>query len=170
MAEQFTPTHIRKVFEKLDSDQDGYISCPEFKSALQQNGYRDDQMEEIMKNADLDGDGKLDFNEFSIFWVNALQSTQNPKQKTKTQSATSGKIKLPTVKQMRKEFDCFDIDGKGYITIDDVKKKLEYSKGSWTKEEVYKFMTDADEDCDGRITFAEFIVAKTRQILEKVNV
>jgi calmodulin len=63
-----TEQELRQAFHLIDRDQDGYISRSELKrlsNCLNLN-LCEDELDEIMSNADLNGDGKIDINEFLL--------------------------------------------------------------------------------------------------------
>lgn len=61
-------TQIRKVFNQLDSDGNGYITKKEFKSMMrkQRCKFTETQIEAMLKEADKNGDGKIDYDEFVV--------------------------------------------------------------------------------------------------------
>ena len=61
-------TQIRKMFKKLDQDGNGYITRKEFKTVMrkQRGKYSEKQLDEMLKEADINGDGKIDYDEFVI--------------------------------------------------------------------------------------------------------
>jgi len=63
---------LKEIFELFDSDGDGYISIPELRQTLKQCEYNvtDEVVEQIMKEADINKDGKISFDEFKIFFRN----------------------------------------------------------------------------------------------------
>jgi Ca2+-binding protein (EF-Hand superfamily) len=72
--EVYSEEKIKAAFHRFDKDHNGYITASELRMALQDNfcpGMRrvaealtDDDVEEIMNEADLDGDGRISFAEF----------------------------------------------------------------------------------------------------------
>ncbi|MBU6532764.1 EF-hand domain-containing protein [Streptomyces sp. NPDC057245] len=57
----------RKQFERIDTDDDGFITAAEFKTALAQGGdwnVTESVAEAIIARRDLDGDKQLSFDEF----------------------------------------------------------------------------------------------------------
>ena len=62
-------TRIRRTFNELDRDGNGYISKEEFKSVMRKQGLplKKSQLNAIMAEADKNGDGKIDYDEFVIF-------------------------------------------------------------------------------------------------------
>jgi len=65
---------MRDAFEMFDSDGDGYIDASEFKHFMQTFGDKmdDEAVEEIMKEADANGDGKIDYQEFCQHMTNSF--------------------------------------------------------------------------------------------------
>ncbi|XP_005109619.1 calmodulin [Aplysia californica] len=64
-AEEFG-SEMKDAFEMFDTDNDGYIDAGEFKTFMQTLGDKmtDDEVMEMMKEADQNGDGKIDYQEF----------------------------------------------------------------------------------------------------------
>jgi len=63
---------LMEIFELFDSDGDGFISIPELKGTLKQCEYdvTEEGIRMIMKEADINQDGKISFEEFKIFFKN----------------------------------------------------------------------------------------------------
>lgn len=61
---------VIRAFKVFDRDGNGTLSCAEFKHILTNLGdkFTDAEVEEIFKEADLDGDGQIDYYEFVNFW------------------------------------------------------------------------------------------------------
>ena len=61
---------------------------------------------------------------------------------------------------IRKQFEKYDEDGKGYITADEFRKAVEHKFSSnLSSDEISKMMKDADKDGDGQIDYEEFLKA-----------
>jgi len=66
------------AFCKLDLNGDGRISRDEIKQVL---GKQDEDVLEMLKEADADGDGSIDYDEFMALWTkNASKSLVPPKE------------------------------------------------------------------------------------------
>ncbi|BFZ21240.1 hypothetical protein BsWGS_24279 [Bradybaena similaris] len=62
-------SEMRDAFEMFDKDHNGYIGVQEFKTfmATMNGKMSDEQIMEIMNEADTNGDGKIDFQEFCVY-------------------------------------------------------------------------------------------------------
>jgi len=63
---QDNSAELKEAFKIFDRDGNGYIDAEELKKVVTQYGARLslEEAEELLNEADLDGDGKLDYNEF----------------------------------------------------------------------------------------------------------
>jgi Ca2+-binding EF-hand superfamily protein len=59
---------LRKVFDDLDADKSGTIDVEEVRGSLQRLGmkYDDGAVTKLIKRIDVDGNGKIDFNEWQV--------------------------------------------------------------------------------------------------------
>ncbi|XP_003217092.1 parvalbumin-like EF-hand-containing protein [Anolis carolinensis] len=72
MASSERETHLRKAFQMLDKDGSGFIEWNEIKyilstvpSNMPVRPLSDEEAEAVIQAADTDGDGRIDFQEFS---------------------------------------------------------------------------------------------------------
>ena len=65
---------IREAFKIFDRDGNGYIDAKELKHVVTRMGHvlTSAEADEFMKEADLDGDGKLDYNEFVAMMMQSI--------------------------------------------------------------------------------------------------
>ena len=65
---------IKEAFKIFDRDGNGYIDAKELKHVVTRMGHvlTAAEADEFMKEADLDGDGKLDYNEFMKMMLESL--------------------------------------------------------------------------------------------------
>ena len=68
MATKAKTESLAKMFRAADKNKDGYLSREELRNVLQQNGksVSDDDMERYMAIGDRNGDGKLNYEEFTV--------------------------------------------------------------------------------------------------------
>jgi calcium-dependent protein kinase len=135
---------LKEEFDKIDVNKDGEISkdelvrCLEVLYPSQEAKLR---AEEIFKEIDFNDDGSINFSEFL---------TVNIK-----------KEKLLNEETLNNAFKMFDIDGNGYITIDELKKTMPLeitSKTGWKE-----LVSEVDHDGDYQIFFEEF-----KEMMEKL--
>ena len=112
---------LQKQFEMWDKDRSGFIDCDELKTALQNLGLKHTpaEVEEIMKNADADGSGHIDFAEFrkavktpsaAEKWILAmplarLLATQMPVDEEDKSNPLAGLVALASRPDGRDEMD-----------------------------------------------------------------
>ena len=67
----FFQVRLEKVFKELDSDRSGYIEHHEINTALQKLDIHlnSRQIDSILKGMDADGNNKIDFDEFCLFFA-----------------------------------------------------------------------------------------------------
>ncbi|XP_020092609.1 neo-calmodulin-like [Ananas comosus] len=66
MKENDSEEELREAFKVFDKDQNGYISASELRHVMINLGEKltDEEVEQMIKEADLDGDGQVNFEEF----------------------------------------------------------------------------------------------------------
>lgn len=66
MKETDTEQEIREAFSIFDRDSNGYITASELKYVMSNLGEKltDEEVEEMIKEADIDGDGMINYDEF----------------------------------------------------------------------------------------------------------
>mmetsp|Transcript_45071 Transcript_45071/g.107104 ORF Transcript_45071/g.107104 Transcript_45071/m.107104 type:complete len:732 (-) Transcript_45071:151-2346(-) len=68
------------LFRKADTDQDGQLTCPEFKKMLQSlepEAWNEEVLEQLFKAADIDQNGTLDMKEF-LDWIFGVIEEKDP--------------------------------------------------------------------------------------------
>ncbi|KAJ8322144.1 hypothetical protein KUTeg_000615 [Tegillarca granosa] len=66
---------LKSAFKVFDRDGNGFIDAKELRFAMKQLGetLSDKELEEMMKEADVDGDGKINYEEFVRVWTESNQ-------------------------------------------------------------------------------------------------
>jgi Ca2+-binding EF-hand superfamily protein len=127
--------NLQVLFECLDENKDGEITLKEFianyKSKFNIN-LIEGEMAKIIKQIDMNNDRNISFTEFLVGACN--------------------KVSLLTDHNLKSTFSCIDYDKDGIITREDLRVfmniKNDYMLGNVIEE--------ADDDCDGGITYKEF--------------
>ncbi|KAK8684716.1 hypothetical protein V6N13_040732 [Hibiscus sabdariffa] len=66
MQETDAEEELKEAFKVFDKDLNGYISASELRNVMMKLGEKlsDEEVEQMIKEADLDGDGQVNFDEF----------------------------------------------------------------------------------------------------------
>ena len=128
---------MKEEFDKFDTNKDGEISKDELIQCLEKiYPYQEarERAEKIFKEIDFNNDGCINFSEFL--------------------TANFKKDKLLSEKTLQKTFNLLDLDGNGFITIDELKESMPVEITS--KIEWRELMKEVDKDNDNQMSFEEF--------------
>ena len=147
---------VLRHFERIDSDNDGFLNEDELTILLLDMGYGKAQAREecklIIKNADKNNDGMLSYDEFKEVWYRKVLKSNDA--------------------YIHKVFDVFDGNGDGYIDSQELNEILfagdsgdgDDEDGKDNEElmdddqlqRIKSLITEVDNDGDGKISFEEF--------------
>ena len=140
---------MKKEYHKMDVDGDGDISRSELaillKSMKRKLGLSENAITKLVNQTDLDGDGTIDFNEF----LNLVENVETKKALHKALIQRAG---------IRKAFERYDKEGKGFLVRHEFKRALEDKyEAVLAPTQVDALMNRVDTDKSGKIEFDEFI-------------
>jgi len=143
MAEHYTEEQIaefKEAFSLFDRDRDGTIDNEELGTVLRSLGNQptDEEVEDMIREADKDGNGTIDFAEF-IEMMPTQERDENAEE------------------EMLEAFRVFDTDGNGSITADELRQIFNNLGEKLTDEEISDMIEEADTDGDGEINYQEFV-------------
>ncbi|CAD8140614.1 unnamed protein product [Paramecium pentaurelia] len=137
MSTQKEIQELQKEFQRLDINNDGFLSKEEFlRGYLQiQNDLKlaQEEVEKILEMIDINRSGLIDFSEFCM--------------------AAMNQEKLLSVQRVEQAFKIFDQNGDGFIS----KKELEAVMGDLGEDIWNQILTDCDNNGDGQISYEEFV-------------
>mmetsp|Transcript_6432 Transcript_6432/g.14518 ORF Transcript_6432/g.14518 Transcript_6432/m.14518 type:complete len:186 (-) Transcript_6432:292-849(-) len=126
---------MRKAFDKYDEKKDGVISMEEFKLALAEFNYTDDELNEMFSQMDVNNNGVILYTEF-------LAATLE----------MHGRVEE---KRLAEAFDHIDDDDSGFISKENLVKLLGENE---SRSRIEKLIQEVDTDGDGMISFEEFLI------------
>ena len=131
---------LQDVFDQFDKDKDGKISGKELANAMISMGQNptEEEINEMMREVDLNQDGKIDFEEFMILMTKSSPDTQ-------------------TEEEVINAFRVFDKEGNGLIASAELKHIMMTIGDKMTEEEADEMVNVADFDEDGMINYEEFV-------------
>ena len=136
---------LQDVFDQFDKDKDGKISAKELENAMQSMGQNPtvDEVQEMMREVDLNQDGKIDFDEFMYLMTKSSPDTQ-------------------TEDEVINAFRVFDKEGNGLISSAELKHIMMTIGDKMTEEEADEMVNEADIDEDGMINYEKFVSINSR--------
>merc|ERR1719233_1819477 len=124
---------LKSTFNLFDKDGKGIINKKDLKNLLNEMkvDLTDEELNDIVNDIDLDGNGQIEFAEFKKFMTREITEAQ----------------------RLKEIFELFDSDGDGFISIPELKQTLKQADYKVTDDVVKQIMTEADTNKDGKISF-----------------
>ncbi|KAJ1645557.1 hypothetical protein LPJ64_002847 [Coemansia asiatica] len=131
---------FRAAFDEFDKDGNGSISKEELESAMKTilGDKVEINAEELIKAVDKDGDGEIDFVEFTTLMAQYYNTSSEEE-------------------ELREAFKVFDKNGDGFISADELRQVMTSLGERLTDAEVDEMIKEADADGDGKINYEEFV-------------
>ena len=133
-------TEFKAAFELFDKDRDGAINNKELGTVMRNLGQNpsEEELKEMIKEIDLDGNGVIDFNEFLYLMVKKMNGND-------------------TEEELLEAFKVFDRDGNGYVTSHELRCVMTTLCEETSPEEIEEMIKEADIDGDGQVDYQEFV-------------
>merc|ERR1712087_731325 len=126
---------VHRHFTRLDKDGNGFLDADELKLLLLDMGFAEhragEEAKTMLKSADENNDGQVDFEEFKAVWHRKLLSQHD--------------------QYIHRVFAVFDDNGDGYI---DAKEPQSVLGDDF--ENIKNMISEVDENDDGKLSFEEF--------------
>eukprot|EP00027_Filamoeba_sp_ATCC50430_P009746 CAMPEP_0168559194 /NCGR_PEP_ID=MMETSP0413-20121227/10388_1 /TAXON_ID=136452 /ORGANISM="Filamoeba nolandi, Strain NC-AS-23-1" /LENGTH=151 /DNA_ID=CAMNT_0008590395 /DNA_START=137 /DNA_END=595 /DNA_ORIENTATION=- len=131
---------LKNAFALFDKNGDGRISSSELKEAIKQLGQKvtDQEIAEMIKSVDKDGNGTVEFDEF----VELMHKHMSEE---------------PTDDDMLAAFRTFDKNGDGVINFAELKEVMHQMGEKLSDQEIKDMIKAADMNDDGLIDYKEFV-------------
>ena len=141
-----------KLFNRIDEDDDCRINKEELLEGLKikyNSNVKQEDVEQIFKNLDLNNNGYIDYEEFV--------------------SASVNKRKFMNKNVLMLAYKFFDKNDSGEITFDEIEKMFKESVIDKKKvhESLHQIIKEVDLNIDGKITFEEFCIIMKKLIEDK---
>ncbi|RNA25659.1 calmodulin [Brachionus plicatilis] len=127
-------------------DGDGRISWEELGYVMKTLGHRvsENQLKEIMKLIDENGNGVIDFDEFTDM-LDKTKSIADPEA------------------DLKEAFKVFDLDGDGVITAKELKLVMHSLGQPVSGSDIDDMIKEADQNSDGKVDFGDFVAMMSRK-------
>ncbi|CAL9137815.1 unnamed protein product [Musa acuminata var. zebrina] len=135
---------FKEAFCLFDKDGDGCITLEELATvikSLDQNP-SEEELQEMIRNVDLDGNGTIDFGEFLNLMARKMKVND---------------MELWQDEELKEAFKVFDNDQNGYISASELRNVMMNLGEKLTDEEVDQMIREADLDGDGQVNYEEFV-------------
>mmetsp|Transcript_90001 Transcript_90001/g.201417 ORF Transcript_90001/g.201417 Transcript_90001/m.201417 type:complete len:154 (-) Transcript_90001:118-579(-) len=143
MGELLTEIQVaefKEAFDLFDSDGNGTISIKDLQMLMRALGQTptDTEYADMIAIVDADGNGTIDFYEFLNLMSKKLKGSDLEEELTLA-------------------FRVFDRDDNGYINSHELRTVMTNIGEKFTDDEVDELVRSADVDCDGQISYEEFV-------------
>uniref|UniRef100_A0A7S1GAP5 Calmodulin n=1 Tax=Bicosoecida sp. CB-2014 TaxID=1486930 RepID=A0A7S1GAP5_9STRA len=130
---------FKEIFHLFDFSGEGRIDSKELGTMLRALGQSptEAEVQDIIAEVDVDGTGKLDFEEFLAMVAGRLKDTD-------------------IVGEVEASFDAFDVDGDGKVSAEDLRAYAEKLGEKLPMDDVREMVGEADLDGDGMISKDSF--------------
>uniref|UniRef100_A0A061S5H3 Calcium-dependent protein kinase n=1 Tax=Tetraselmis sp. GSL018 TaxID=582737 RepID=A0A061S5H3_9CHLO len=140
---------LTAMFEDMDSDKNGSLSCAEIRDGLRAAGYSlsDAEVQQLFQAVDVDRTGNISLNEFLAAMLDWQQQQEHAAPPLPPSEAHMSHMIWKDL------FEKYDIDKSGGIGAEEIAVILGLAPES---PEIQDVLREADMDTNGHITFEEF--------------
>ncbi|XP_046582451.1 calmodulin-like [Haliotis rubra] len=145
-VEEFT-----KAFKEFSENDDETIPNEKLGAVLTKLKLElpDDELKDMISEADPDGKGKIDLPRFLSVMSNKLNEEEEEEEEDEEDEDSEEEYKAT--------FRLFDKDGDGSISATEVRAFLVNMGETWTEEEIDDMINEADADGNGEVDYEEFV-------------
>ena len=149
--------NIRSIFQSWDTSGDGIITVSELRQSLSAAGhdFRLKEVQEIVKTADRDGDGRIDFEEFLGMMAKSCENSEK-EAKEEVRIVSDKEASAKDYQRSMAAFKVFDKNDDGFIDLNELKAAMEDLQLEEDPEKISNLMKALDENGDSVIDYVEF--------------
>ncbi|GLJ31619.1 hypothetical protein SUGI_0634730 [Cryptomeria japonica] len=160
-------SHLRQAFTILDRDKDGKIASSdlhEFFNNLPINHVSEEDVESMMRAADLDHKGYVQFQEFERI----ITSFMEEEAKNSRKGDRGGFVKFPEKSPLEEIFEVIDRDGDGIISLGDLREFMGVvmQEADLNPTQLIEMMKAAGGSHNSGITKQDFVAMMTAKVLK----
>lgn len=163
LSKKLTKEEVVKEFHELDLSGEGKLKYMTLRSALELRDYflSDETLRRWLREADRQGKGYVDMNDYLALYGH-LQASDIPAENVKT-----GKVAHETIAEplrsskpkkifLKQAFAKFDIDGDGFITVQDLRDSFERQALEYSEGQLIDWVKKRDFSGIGAVSFNDF--------------
>jgi len=145
--------NIDRMFDAMDIDHDGEISIKELVDGLAKQGIKDvGRIAQMFKDADADGNGKIEWTEFLDF-TRVMRGGEKKKKTTKkkTTKKTTSKLTNEKRREILRMFHAMDPNGNGFVDSQEFENYItnqNIALGVQRIRQLYETIRDSDKALD----------------------
>jgi len=154
MSQEDLEATLMNVFKQADADGNGTLDRKEFQACLRSAdlGLKNKQIKALMAQTDIDGDGKITYEEFVPTCFNMLVEVISREIKHDAESP-----ELAAVEQfLMDNFAAEDEKGAGVLDFDAVKQIVSEAVAGLSRIQIHTVMSEAVQHADGTVTYKDF--------------
>ncbi|XP_078315546.1 uncharacterized protein LOC111129679 [Crassostrea virginica] len=169
---------MRASFKIFDKDGNGTIDAAELRQAMKSLGetMTDEEVDEMIKVADVDSDGKVNYQEFvkimisersvcetssaddsCLSWLRPEKASVHASSSEILQPIMAEYLTEEQLREMKLIFNMFDTNANGVIDAGELERVLHAMNQNPTPEEMEEFLVELDPEGTGEITFEAFL-------------
>jgi len=172
------------VFTEFDKDKNGALDVWEFKDVLRSTALdlSKKEIREIISEADVDGDGKVDYHEFVPIFHELVGAIKSKMEARELHDAAAKvrreEMEMMFVKGMTREeldatlraaFDSADADGNGVLDPSEFLAALQNADLGLSKKEMNLLLAESDLNGDGVVEYEEFVPMCFEVLVERAK-
>jgi len=154
---------LQELFRRFDKDGSGSMSLAECSRLLEHLGLSPKTQQEqrhigvLLEATDEDGNGDLDFEEFSHLCQCVKEMLQLIVHQEELKAAKSLHITIAQLQEYKSVFEHLDANETGQLSLKCVREMVDSLHINITGDELYEIFTQVDEDESGFVEFKEFL-------------